>query len=458
MATKIADYSFSDLANVSNQDGSYKAVVNGCALVSGPGATRMGNYTQAFRFTNGSVKCDVADTSVNSSRFTIKLMMKVNAKVTSRQNLAESTHLPFSLFLEKDPDGEDFIMQASVGTRAHDWSGVSTRFRKPMQKDRWYEVCMAYDTNTLGLFIDGILTGVWAFPDGAIEKKSGKLMIIGVWVDTVKYPFSGDIAAFQWMDDILPDYELPIDNARDDAPWHVAYKYESIKSRHYLGAETKTLRYDDLSTCHLQEYQNGWIMFNSTVGAFEIHGTILDSYKALSAEKQKELGWLVSDEINGKVNQSRKSLFKGGAIYWSPWTPATAVTGQMYLDYETLGEGKSPIGLPIQLPTGVTGGIFQKFQTGRMYYETEAPKAYEVHGAIFDCYERLGQYSSFLGWPISNESDIHKEQYSGREILRFCRRFSFRELRPVIRIPGQKGRMTFTCIYMCIVTGVRRFM
>ena len=120
------------------------------------------------------------------------------------------------------------------------------------------------------------------------------------------------------------------------------------------------------------------------------------------------MSWLVSDEINGKLNHSRKSLFKGGAIYWSPWTPALPVYGQMYLDFETLDEGRSEIGLPIQYPVYVSGGMYQKFQKGRMYFKNGDSKAYEVHGSILDRYLRLGHCRSFLRWPLSHESDIKK--------------------------------------------------
>lgn len=408
MATTIIDYSFNDLEQISNPNGSYKAVVKGCTLITGPGMTRMGEYLNAFGFSNGVISCDVADPRINFSKFTIKLMMRVNTKVNSRQNLAESTHLPFSVYLDKDPEGGDFIVMGSVGTKAHDWSGVSTRFRKSMSKNQWYEICLAYDANTIGLFIDNDLEGVWAFPDGTIEKKSGQLLVIGTWVDKVRNPFYGDVAGFQWIAGIPEEYEMAIDDSRDHAPWHISYKYESIKNKHFLGTESNALRFDSDIKCYVQEYLNGWMLFNSAVGAFEVHGSILALYKSLPATKRKELGWLVSDEINARVNQSRKSLFRGGAIYWSPWTSATPVYGQMYIDYETLGEGLSPIGLPSQAPSAVSGGTYQKFQYGKMYYKTGAPKAYEVHGSILDRYEKLGQYNNFLGWPLSNESDVKK--------------------------------------------------
>lgn len=111
MATTIIDYSFNDVTNVTNPNGSYKAAVKGCTKVTGPGMTPMGQYPNAFRFSNGAVYCNVTDTNINYSKFTIKLMIKVNSKVNSRQNLAESTHLPFSVFLDKDPEGGDFIVQ-----------------------------------------------------------------------------------------------------------------------------------------------------------------------------------------------------------------------------------------------------------------------------------------------------------------------------------------------------------
>ena len=168
------------------------------------------------------------DAAVNFSKFTIRMMIRVNAKVSGRQNLAESTYLPFSVYLDKDPEGGDFIVQGSVDTKVHNWSGVSTRFRKPLQINKWYEICLAYDTNTVGLFVDRQLAGVWAFPDGTVEKMPGKLMVIGAWADTVKYPFQGEMAGFQWMADIPENYENLIDAARDNAAWHISFNYEDV--------------------------------------------------------------------------------------------------------------------------------------------------------------------------------------------------------------------------------------
>ena len=146
---------------------------------------------------------------------------------------------------------------------------------------------MAYDTNTIGLFIDRSLTGILAFPNGTIDNRTGKLLVIGAWVDTVRNAFEGEIAGFQWMADIPANYELAIDNARDNAPWHISYKYEDAKSKYYLGTESKKLRYDNLSKCFIQEYTNGWILYNTTVGAFEIHGAIWARYKILPGTKKE---------------------------------------------------------------------------------------------------------------------------------------------------------------------------
>ena len=410
MTAKIVDYSFINLSKVSNPNGSYKATVKGCSAVSGPGVTNMGNYPKAFHFSNGCVSCDISGADINFSKFTIKMMVRVSSKVNERQNLAESTHLPFSVYLDKDPEGGDFIVHGLVDTKSQNWGGVSTRFRKSLVKNKWYEICLAYDTNTIGLFADGSMVGIWAFPDGIIEKKTGSLLVIGAWIDKHRNPFKGDIAGFQWMDDIPSNYEIAIDNARDDAAWHISYKYESIKTKQFLGNEISPLRNDSVSGNIIQEFQHGWMLFNFNVGAFEIHGQILNRYKVLPATKRKALGWLVSDEIDGEVNQSKKSLFRGGAIYWSPWTPARAVYNQMYLDYETLGEGSSAIGLPTHSPTYVSGGMYQNFQYGRMYYKYGEPKAFEVHGSILQRYNSLGHYGSILGWPISNESDVFKNE------------------------------------------------
>ena len=75
-----------------------------------------------------------------------------------------------------------------------------------------------------------------------------------------------------------------------------------------------------------------------------MHGLIHDLF--FSGRLQAELGYLVSDEQDMEQAGGRKNLFSKGGIYWSDGTGPIPVSGDVYLQYETLGES-GWIGLPL---------------------------------------------------------------------------------------------------------------
>jgi hypothetical protein len=96
-------------------------------------------------------------------------------------------------------------------------------------------------------------------------------------------------------------------------------------------------------------YQNGVIYWRVDLGAFWVHGSILDKYRALRSEGSF-LGYPKTDESGVPDGVGRFNHFEGGSIYWHPSTGA-----------------------------------------------------FEVHGAIRDAWSNIGWETSFLGYPVSDE-------------------------------------------------------
>ena len=67
-----------------------------------------------------------------------------------------------------------------------------------------------------------------------------------------------------------------------------------------------------------------------------------------------------------------------------------------FLGQPTTGELLTPNGL----------GHYRHFQHGSIYHKLELPIAAEVHGLIRDCWAQLGWENSFLGFPLTDESDV----------------------------------------------------
>ena len=98
-----------------------------------------------------------------------------------------------------------------------------------------------------------------------------------------------------------------------------------------------------------QIYQNGTIYWRTDIGAFWLHGSIHNKYRALGGEGGF-LGYPETDETGVPDCVGRFNHFEGGSIYWHPSTGA-----------------------------------------------------FEVHGAIRDAWSNIGWESSFLGYPVSDE-------------------------------------------------------
>ena len=146
-------------------------------------------------------------------------------------------------------------------------------------------------------------------------------------------------------------------------------------------------------------------MYHDSVGAaFELHGAIYALFRDL--RNASALGYLVTDESPSTNPSGRKSVFSKGAIYWSDATGAVPVLGQIYLDYEALGEARA-IGFPLHPARSIAGGLEQEFQVARMYHKSGQPNAHEVHGAILGKYLASGG-TAVWGFPITHETDVRR--------------------------------------------------
>lgn len=404
----VIDYRFAG-NSVTNPDGTMPMTINNGTVVPGPGATALGNLPSAVDLgASGKASIALAGAAVAQNRrtFCIRVVFQANGNIADRQNIVESTGLPFALFLTRGNNAGEITLNATVATRVHGWSGATTRFAVPLRAGVWYTADLAYDADTLGVFLDGQLVSVHAFPNGAIDAFPGNTLFVGSWVDGSRNHFDGKLAALQWHDEVPPEHLSRLDEARSTAEWFCTYKLESIRPRLNLGGQLGPIAFDARSGAYVQRHDAGLIMYHDAVGAaFEMHGSIHALYMS-DANLRSALGYLVSDESDATRAGGRKSVFSRGAIYWSPQTGAAAVTGNIYLSYEHLGESAF-FGFPLRAAAAISGGLEQEFQGGRFYYRTNATRAFEVHGAILAKFLATGGVRAW-GYPITNESDVRR--------------------------------------------------
>ncbi len=416
MEKLLLDYRFGP-NGVKNPDGSFPAAITAASPAPAPGNTTIGQLADALNFgTAGKGVADISALPINTDRWCVQLVFKATQSVSSRQNLVESDLLPFSIHLTKGSAGDRFALNTSLKPQQHDWAGPDTVFKRELYMNTWYTVSLVYDYDTAGLFINGSLVSVHAFPAGKIAKQRGKHLYFASWVDGKRDHFPGNLAAFQLYDGIPADLEDLLDERRNHPEWHITHKLEETKKQFNPGVRTQGLSERIATNAYTQYYSNCAIMFHHSVGAaFVIKGAIYTKFKSLA--NTDELGFLVSDEENTTKAGGKKSLFSKGGIYWSSATGAVPVMDRIYLEYENLGESGA-FGFPTKMKKTITGGLEQEFQGCRMYYRHGAPQAHEVHGDILARFLALGGVTKW-GYPVTNESDIKK----GNSLIGKCSEF-----------------------------------
>jgi hypothetical protein len=374
-------------------------------VVPGPGATVAGDFPEALDLgALGRGAVDVSELEIDRRQFSVRVVFQANGPVTARANLLESNRLPFALFLSPRSSTE-FDLVASVAPEVHGWRQASTRFATGLKPGVWYVADLVYDIDTVALFVDEAIVSVHAFWWGAIDEFGGHDLFVGTWVDGARDHVDGRIAAIQWLAGIPDALEAQLDERRSRPEWFITHKLESLRERLDLGEAVTAIAYQWGSGAYLQHYEHGALMYHDSVGsAFELHGAIYALFRTLRSASS--LGYLVSDESPSTNASGCKSIFSKGAIYWSDATGAVPVLGQIYLDYEALGEARA-IGFPLRPEHGIAGGHEQEFQGGRMYHKAGQPNAHEVHGSILAKYLATGG-PAVWGFPITNETDVRK--------------------------------------------------
>ena len=146
-----------------------------------------------------------------------------------------------------------------------------------------------------------------------------------------------------------------------------------------------------------QQYENGRIYWQEQLGAFEVHGPILDRYIELGASGPnpatgyRELGFPTSDQSVGEDGLCPVSYFEGGAIYWVSGLGAVCIHGDFYLRWRSAGGEVGEWGYPVSDPLEVAGGRRSTFSAAA------CGKDRLRDGRILDC--RL--YPPLLGRPRS---------------------------------------------------------
>ena len=413
----LVTYTFAN-GKAQNDDGSFVAVVKNVtfgktnATVSG-----WGTLTNQAQFAaDSSMTISIPAKLQPMEPYGVEAVVNIPALGTGRMNIVEGQKSPFSLYVE--PRNGTLCLVGSI-CDAKGWLSV-TADKNTVPLNQWVRLAMVFTGDEIVLLINGQIAVRRVISAATLKSFGSNKMVIGVWPGGNRYQFRGQMAGLKIWNSIPFEYWPQIWHAQENGIGEIDSKYEELGGDScILGEPTRTEA--AIGKGRYRTYQRGAIYWSAGTGAWEVHGAIYSHYRAHSGPTGS-LGFPNSDESVAARPGARYNRFENGAIYWSASTRAKEVHGLIFAHYLYLGAEKCHLGLPVSDEMNCANGQGRKsrFQGGNIYW-SGATGAHEVHGAILSRYLKLGGPAGFLGFPISDETDILKSnnQPSGAKFSRF---------------------------------------
>ncbi len=395
----ILNYSFK-ADSVSNPDGTASAQVTNCNIVAGPGQTEIGDFANALDFSRkGKLEVNLSYLP-ELPKFCFRVLLQ-SGKVEDRQIVLFCSGLPIRILFEKTAASAEVRLIVKIKHAQSGWSEVTTK----VVTDTWLLLDVAFDMDTMAVFINNKLVGITAFSSVELAQANEQRLAIG-WVDPEKEAFTGKMAALQIIDGIPENLENVLDAQRGKPEWHIRVKENQLGASINLGLSSGNPRKVENDTFFIQTYENGAIFFDPADGqSAEIHGPIFNFWKSKRA-LQNQLGNLLRDEMSAGKPGTRKSVFENGAIFWSETTGCVPIIGQkMFSDYVKMGESSNSIGLPLSPAVEIPGAYRQECQGGVLYYNIKATSMAALRGAIAAEYKKQGGHAKW-GLPVTSDNAI----------------------------------------------------
>ncbi|MDP2894928.1 MAG: PKD domain-containing protein [bacterium] len=183
------------------------------------------------------------------------------------------------------------------------------------------------------------------------------------------------------------------------------------------------------TVAHYQPFDKGAIEYHTNGDysgkAFAVVNPMYQKWSSIGFNRSNPLGYptghLSTAQVSSHGTQYKYQVFEGGSLEWH-LTGGRAgkvyeVHGAIYTKWALKGYAASALGLPMGaepplplderdcLPSQVTKkqGRVSDFEGGHIHWWSDAPEAFETHGAIDSVYVNMGGTNSPAGFPISDE-------------------------------------------------------
>ncbi|WP_091765807.1 hypothetical protein [Blastococcus aurantiacus] len=174
----------------------------------------------------------------------------------------------------------------------------------------------------------------------------------------------------------------------------------------YLGYPTSAEKCGLTADGCYQVFQGGRIYWSSASGAHVmVSGPVWNAWKRQGYEKSA-LGYPTGEQICGLRDGGCFQDFRNGAMYWTPGTGARPVVGAIRTKWASTKWETGALGYPISAEAcgRVDEGCYQRFEGGSIYW-SRASGAHIVTttGVIRDKWVALDKERGSLGYPTSDQ-------------------------------------------------------
>lgn len=104
-------------------------------------------------------------------------------------------------------------------------------------------------------------------------------------------------------------------------------------------------------------------------GVSLVHGAIAQKWQALGCGAF--LGQPITDELGTPDGSGRYNHFENGSIYWTPWTGAFEVHGDIRARWAAMGWEQSSLGYPVSDEHDAPGGRQNDFENGWIFWNAD---------------------------------------------------------------------------------------
>lgn len=150
-------------------------------------------------------------------------------------------------------------------------------------------------------------------------------------------------------------------------------------------------------------FENGSIYWHPATGAHAVPGDVFDAWA--------DIGWEAGDlryptgparQVAGGTLQQ----FQGGYVLVNPQGEARWVRGVIAARYGELGTADSALGFPTSNERLISGGAFQEFENGNLYWSPRTGAQMIFYGDIFNRWGETRWEQGPYGFPVADQADI----------------------------------------------------